>query len=191
MKSATEIFHETEVKLRCLDFTQRILLEALKICGGSFDKLSSLAQDPSLASQTIFDFSWSGTKNEMHGLLAFNSLQLGPITDDVLSMQTHPVLELFKEDSEKEIAKAFLIRCARILAVNCFSLEWLTPTRDDDENSFLSSNKMKIGSGLLIFGSLFNHSCAPNIDRMIVDNKVVFVVRRPVIRGEQLFISYG
>jgi hypothetical protein len=169
-------------------------LEALNICDGSFDKLQTLIDDPALGSKTVYDYDWnfaSNAKNMMHGLIAFNSLQLGPINDELSYVETHPVLNLYESEREKEIAKAFMLRVARIITVNCYSLDWRTPQQADDENSFEASGKRKIGSAILIFGSLFNHSCAPNIDRMIVDNKFVFIVRRPIHKGEQLFISYG
>lgn len=192
---ATESFHKAEVSLRCIDFTQRIFLEALNICDKSFDKLLTLIDDPSLATKTVFDFDWNDLKNpkrKMHSLIAFNSLQLGPINDELAYVETHPVLNLLSCEREKSIAKAFMTRIARILTVNCYSLDWWTPRHEDDCSSLLSTaNKMKIGSSILIFGSLFNHSCAPNLDRMIVDNKFVFIVRRPIPEGEQVFISYG
>lgn len=193
-QEATRNFHQAEVALRCIDFTQKILLEALKICDGSFDKLLSLIDDPTTANQTVFDFDWNdekNVKNQLHGLLAFNSLQLGPISDDLSFVDTHPVLSIFTNEREREIARAFMVRVARILTVNCYSLDWWTPRSQNDESFLSSSSKMKVGSAILIFGSLFNHSCAPNIDRMIVDNKFVFIVRRPIKAGEQLFISYG
>ena len=189
-----KIFHEAEVTLRCIDFTQRILLEALEICDGSFDKLSTLVNDPSTASRSFFDFDWSdpdNVKHKMDGLLTFNSLQLCPVNDELDYVQTHPVLNLFKTEREKEIAKGFMTRIARILTVNSYGLDWWSPKMSDEDLSALTSSKMKIGSAILIFGSLFNHSCAPNIDRMIVDNKFVFIVRRPIKMGEQVFISYG
>lgn len=192
---ATKNFHKAEVSLRCIDFTQRIFLEALNICDGSFDKLLTFIDDPKLATKTVFDFDWNDVNNskwKMHSLMAFNGLQLGPINDELDYVQTHPVLSLFNTEREKSIAKAFMTRIARILTVNCYSLDWWTPRCEDDDNSLLlSANKMKIGSSILLFGSLFNHSCAPNLDRMIVDNKFVFIVRRPIGEGEQVFISYG
>jgi hypothetical protein len=192
---AKENFHNVEIRLRCSEFTQKILLETLKICEGNFEKLEALMDDPSLSSQTFFDFDWSDEENvkkNVHGLLAFNALQVGPMTSELSYVETHPVLEIFKTDKEKEIAKAFMTRVARILSVNCYSIDWLTPKKVDEDSSLLEmSNKMKIGSAILIFGSLFNHSCAPNIDRMFVDNKFVFFVRRPIKEGDQLFISYG
>lgn len=194
-EEATKNFHAAEITLRCVDFTQRILLEALAICDGSFDKLSTLVTDPLKSSSTVYDFDWNETenvKNKMHGLLAFNSLQLGPVNDELDYVETHPVLNLLKSEREREIAKAFMTRIARILTVNCYSLDWWSPKNANEDSSDLTtSNKMKVGSSILIFGSLFNHSCAPNIDRMIVDNKFVFIVRRPIKAGEQCFISYG
>jgi hypothetical protein len=48
------------------------------------------------------------------------------------------------------------------------------------------------GASLCAFGSLFNHSCDPNIHRFFKsDNKAVFYVVRPIKAGEQLFMTYG
>lgn len=46
-------------------------------------------------------------------------------------------------------------------------------------------------SGVLPFGSLFNHSCDPNVMRVTYENKIVFVVIKPVVKDHQLFTSYG
>lgn len=194
LEEASKNFHEAEVRLRCIDFTQKILLEALSICSGSFDKLQTLIDDPALGSKTVFDYDWnlaSNAKNKMHGLIAMNSLQLGPISDELRYVDDHPVLNLFESAREKQIGRNFMSRVGRILTVNCYSLDWRTPKQADDESALERATTMKVGSALLIFGSLFNHSCAPNIDRMIVDNSFVFIVRRPIRKGEQLFISYG
>lgn len=45
--------------------------------------------------------------------------------------------------------------------------------------------------GLYLFGSLLNHSCAPNVLAKEFDDKNVFFVIRPITEGQQLFISYG
>jgi hypothetical protein len=46
------------------------------------------------------------------------------------------------------------------------------------------------GGGLLPFGSFFNHSCDPNVGYCFVDGNFVFVVLKPIGKGEQLFVSY-
>ena len=67
-----------------------------------------------------------------------------------------------------------------------------------DRNSYIfyslvsshSDKDEEIGSGLLSFASLLNHSCSPNLTRIFVDNKQVYIVKRPIEAGEQLFVSY-
>jgi hypothetical protein len=44
--------------------------------------------------------------------------------------------------------------------------------------------------GILLFGSYFNHACDQNVGHTLIDNKIVFVVLKPIAKGEQLFISY-
>lgn len=180
--------------MRTTEFTQRILLESLDICEWNFVKLNDLMENPEMSSRTAYDFDWNDIdnfKNRMHSLLSFNALQVGPITDDLEFIETHPILDIFNNENERKIAKKFMKRASRILSVNCYSLDWLLPDSDEGNCLLKNSNKMKVGSGLFIFGSLFNHSCAPNIERILVDNKFVFYVRRPIHEGEQLFISYG
>lgn len=177
---------------------QKILLESVNICGGDINKLKDLIDGEKFSSKTVFDFNWNGTKNHneeniemFNKLVAFNGLQVGPDSFEFDWIGAHPILNTLK-DSEKDIAEKYMRRAARILSVNCYSLDWITPEIDSSNiSSNFGSQRMKIGSGLFIFGSLFNHSCAPNIDRILVDNKFVFYVRSPIKPGEQLFISYG
>lgn len=194
---ANNIYHHNETDSRVMEFTQRILLESLDICKGNFEKINEIMENEALSSKTAFDFDWSDVnrvETKMNKLLSFNALQVGPDSAEFDWINFHPILNLFQLDSEKAIALRFMKRAARILAVNCYSLEWLTPEIDSAYSYTANSkgmHKMKIGSGLFIFGSLFNHSCAPNIERILVDNKLVFFARRPIKEGQQLFISYG
>lgn len=191
---AQEIYHQHEVDLSVMEFIQRILLESLNICNGNFEKLEELVDNEKLSSKTAFDFDWSDEKcfkRKMNKLLSFNALQVGPDSHELQWLDSHPILNIFKLDSEKKIALKFMKRAARILSVNSYSLDWLTPQIETTYSTGNNDSKMKIGSGLFIFGSLFNHSCAPNIDRMLVDNKFVFIVRKHINEGQQLFISYG
>jgi hypothetical protein len=45
--------------------------------------------------------------------------------------------------------------------------------------------------GYSLIGSLFTHSCDPNVAIMTVDNKFVFYICRPVKKGEALELCYG
>lgn len=177
------------------DIKQRMLFEALAVCGGSFAKLKELMEDKELSNKTIFDFDLSNPKDPLYRynlLLTVNSLaQVASVSDEVLRyLSIHPVLDTIENESDKEIAKEFLKRCFRILTVNSFGIEWVIPAkpRDRDKDSI---NTKLAGDGLCQFGSLLNHSCSPNIDRVFVDNKFVFYVRRPILKGQQLFTCYG
>lgn len=47
-----------------------------------------------------------------------------------------------------------------------------------------------LANGCYLFCSLLNHSCAPNIKRLNVADKVVVIVSRAIESGQQLFDSY-
>jgi hypothetical protein len=125
-------------------------------------------------------------------LVAVNSLaQIEKVKKEVVKyMDRHPALEFFELQEEKEVAKAFMLKAFRILTVNSFGIEWVIPSKPKDRNRETVNTKLA-GDGLTAFGSLMNHSCIPNVDRVFVDNKFVFYVRRPVKKGEQLFTCYG
>lgn len=192
---ANEVYHKQEVNLRTMEFIQKILLESVYICDGSYEKLRKIVDNKELQSKTVFDFDWCKQKNEsdkrLDKFISFNALQVGPDSFEHDWIDSHPVLDTLS-DEQKCIAKMFLRRVSRILSVNCYALDWITPELESsNSHANACSQRMKIGSGLFILGSLFNHSCAPNIDRILVDNKFVFFVRRPIMAGDQLFISYG
>ncbi|KAJ6630523.1 SET and MYND domain-containing protein 4 [Pseudolycoriella hygida] len=47
------------------------------------------------------------------------------------------------------------------------------------------------GNGSYPFCSLLNHSCAPNVGKIFVNDKIVLIVQRPIEKGAQLFDNYG
>jgi SET and MYND domain-containing protein 4 len=61
---------------------------------------------------------------------------------------------------------------------------------DDDDPKNPSFFQQLIGNGCYLFCSLLNHSCAPNLKRLNVDDKVVIIVSRQIKQGGQLFDSY-
>lgn len=195
MDVATSTFLQAENDAKMHDIKQRMLFEALSICGGSFGKLKQLIDDPELSSKTIFDFDFSDVDDpnyKFNMMLAVNSLaQIEVVKREIVKyMDRHPALDLFENREEKEIAKAFMLRAFRILTVNSFGIEWVIPAKPKDRDR-ASVNTRLAGDGLCAFGSLMNHSCIPNIDRLVVDNKFVFYVRRPIKKGQQLFTCYG
>lgn len=192
---ATKTFFHAENKLKMHDIKQRMIFEALAICDGSFIKLQELMDATDLGQKTVFDFDSSNPNDPLckyNSLMSIMSLsQIGTVSDEVHRIISHhPVLDSIKRESDKEIAKRFLLRCFRILTVNSFGIEWVVPARPRDFTKDSIVTKLA-GDAVCLFGSLMNHSCSPNVDRIFVDNKFVFFVRRPIYKKQQLFISYG
>lgn len=80
----------------------------------------------------------------------------------------------------------FINHLAGIIDMNSLGLQYL-----DMDTFKISVPILELhGSAVLAFGSLLNHSCDPNIQRIAVDDKVAFIVCRPIEKGEQLFINY-
>lgn len=192
---ATKTFFRTETKLRMHDIKQRMFFEALDICGGSFTKLNQLMDATDLSKRTIFDFDLTNPNDSLYKynlLMSIMSLsQIANVSDEVVRyLAHHPLLDTIEDPVDKEIAKRFLLHCFRILTVNAFGIEWLVPARPRDFTKDTIITKLA-GDALCSFGSLMNHSCIPNVDRVFVDNRFVFFVRRPINKGQQLFITYG
>lgn len=191
---ATKTFFHAENESKMHDIKQRMLFEALDICGGSFDKLKQLMDATDLGKKTIFDYDLSNPNDSLYKYNLLTSImslsQISSMPNGVLTyLSHHPVLDTIKNEDDKEIARNFLLRCFRILTVNSFGIEWVVParSRDIDKNNI---NTKLAGDGLCPFGSLLNHSCTPNVDRIFVDNKFIFFVRRPILKGQQLFTCY-
>lgn len=192
--TASRTFLQAENDSKMHDIKQRMLFEALAICGGSFDKLKQLMDETDLEKKTIFDFDLSDSNDPLYKynlLTVIVSLtQVQSVSNEVVRyLSHHPVLDLIKADKDKEIAKEFLLRCFRTLTVNSFGIEWVVPAKPRENNDTIVTKLA--GDALCQFGSLLNHSCSPNIDRVFVDNKFVFFVRRPIQKGQQLFTCYG
>lgn len=195
IETATKTFLQAENDSKMHDIKQRMLFEALAICGGSFNKLKRLMDETDLEKKTIFDFDLNDPNDPLYKynlLTCISSLtQVQSVSNEVVRyLSHHPVLDLIKDNDDKEVAKAFLLRSFRMLTVNSFGIEWVVPARPRDTNKDTIVTKLA-GDGLCQFGSLLNHSCSPNIDRVFVDNKFVFFVRRPIQKGQQLFTCYG
>jgi SET domain len=192
--AAMKSFFEIELATKYRDINQRRLYEALQICDGNFDKLKQLNDDPELKAKTIFDFDFSDPNDPLfkyNQLLAYNGLKLGPKIPELKMMQNHPILQLMRNDRERNIAMKYLERTLLIMSVNSDGLDWKTADYDDNGQLVASMESVKVGSGIRLFGSLLNHSCSPNVARTVVDDKFVFFVKRPIQKGQQLFVSYG
>jgi SET domain len=123
--------------------------------------------------KTVFDFDFSNPTekdykmNLLHCLLALKSKDIkGQLTIDGIFPMAFTYL-------------------GGILDLNSIGIHYLQQVA---QNSLIVSEEHQ--GVTLIFGSLFNHSCDPNTLYYPVDEKVAFVIHKPVKANEQLFISY-
>jgi SET domain len=49
---------------------------------------------------------------------------------------------------------------------------------------------LTFGKFFSLFGSLFNHSCCPNVFRIAYNKKIIYIIAQPVKAGEQLFLQF-
>lgn len=192
---ATKIFMTIEGDSKLYDIKQRMLFKALAVCAGSFDKLEELMTDPKLENKTIFDFDLSDPNDPSYkkNLLVCNSslVKVEKVSPEIVRyLSHHPILNQLQNERHIAVARDFLLHAFRILTVNSFGIEWVVPSKPADRTKESINTKL-VGDGLCQFGSLLNHSCLPNVDRVFVDNKFVFFVRRPIKAGQQLFTCYG
>lgn len=196
-KNAWRTFHKFECN--CLDeslksdneydmIVLKIVYESLDICG-SIENLQSLISDIK-PNSTIFNFDLSSKAKDIRRSLLKSMLSLttAPTSNEDFAMahwmiDSQPQLtRACKSSAQKDFLKKFVLKIMGIL----------------DRNSYLifgsslrkTFEKEEIGSGVFAFASLLNHSCSPNVNRIFVDNKKVFVVNKPIPAGAQLFVGY-
>lgn len=162
------------------EFAHRAVFEAL----GMFRKIEKLQMFVEECGQakTVFDFDLSKGDEKMIAknlLKVVNSLQRNPIPKNLQPlMDDHVKLmkSITKNPKQQKFLDEFMRRQMEILITNTFGM-----TDSDGEI---------VGSGTFPLSSLFNHSCAPNVVRVTVDDKLVFITSRPVTKDQQLFVCY-
>jgi hypothetical protein len=166
---------------------QKTFFESIYIAGG-LAKLQALLSDPKI-NKTVYDFDLTNPKRTSHErslLQAIYSLMKGPTSAEDKEMidffvDTHPgFTALWKTEKQREFVKTFMAKIMGVIDRNSYLFYALKDQLQETE----------IGSGILAFCSLVNHSCSPNVYRVFVDNKQVFVVKKPIPSGHQLFVGY-
>lgn len=144
---------------------QRVMMTAVKEFG-SFKEFFKLLKDP--VKKTVFDIDELYPRNILKIFCSMSQSES--------RKKEFPKYGDFTPSKEGE---DMFSQIFAICSTNSISLDrWIG---DCDETG------MTVG----VFGCLFNHSCNHNIDRVTLDNKMVFYVNRPIKAGEQLFINYG
>lgn len=160
---------------------QRMFYQAIEITG-SLEELQKL-MNRQQSSKTIMDFDFSDPKDPMNGknrILATTSLaEREPWSAEAYAKYESVTQQLETEsEDERNFLRNYLVRCLKSMTVNFFHFFW-------------SPNQLQgQGFALCSLAAYFAHSCDPNVHKIDVDNKFVFVVKKPIKAEEQLFMNY-
>lgn len=161
---------------------QRMFYQAIDICG-SIEQLESLVLSET-NDKTILDFDFRHTTNEVKKkkiILAVSGLdKRDPGSLEAYSRFQKVIDRLITETGAKnDFLNNYLIKCLQSLTVNFFHFQWNA-----------SADAEAKGLALCTLAAFFSHSCDPNIEKIDVDNKFIFVARKPIKAGEQLNMCY-
>lgn len=174
----------SKLSVPVVEICTKMLMKAVQVCDTfqSFDKLVK-----STKRRTIFDFTEMSEKNfiSIVNSCAMSEHSKISISEKMKTIFNHrPYSDLWSTADERENVIDSFHRQLRVLNTNLLEMG----EHVYEDGGWYAKT---IGSGLCPFASLFNHSCDPNVSRVTFNNKIVFVVSRPVKAGDQLFISYG
>lgn len=169
---------------------RKIVFESIGLFDGNVTKMKNFLGK--VKNETMYDFDMTKasevdvSKNKLKAIYALkkaiNSEEDISMTDFILE-NDHSLKSNLKTKDEIEFMRNFMLKMMGILDRNSYIFYGLksssSPTLDEE-----------IGSGILAYASLFNHSCIPNLTRFFVNNKQIYVAKRPIEKGQQLFVGY-
>lgn len=196
---ANESFHAYEcpimdllLKSGIMQMALRAFFQALTMFQGSVDKLERFLANNEKASPSasVYDFSFENLDDPAVCKSFLLSLYCLTRSGQVYAndsperlFKAHPQLKEIWQMNEAFI-RSFIQRILQIGDSNFHGIcGW---SRKKYENQL----PQMIGIGCYPFISLVNHSCAPNVNRIYVEDNMLLLVERPIKKGEQLFDCY-
>jgi SET and MYND domain-containing protein 4 len=162
----------------------RLFFVALSTFDGSVENLEAFLKENNDQKSTIFDFDFKTIGN-------LKDSKTFPLHSHEEILKNHPTLNKSWKKHEKFV-KSFLLRLCQISDLNFHGIFSGNSqiTFNENPTSVLCNMQQSIGSGSMLFASMFNHSCANNVLRICVEGKITYVVCRPIEQGSQLFDCY-
>lgn len=167
-------------------FAYRLFFKALSIFDNSIENLEQFINNNKNTKVTIFDLDFSNPdniENDKNRLLAMIALN-----DHDSSYNDNNFTTLIERvfPGKRKLAQYFLSRVENMSKLHSHRIDsWsLDKSKSEHHPTLVDS------FGTYLFGALVNHSCAPNIRGFYVENRIVTYVKRPILKGEQLFECY-
>lgn len=167
----------------------KTFFHALSIFDGSVEALESFLNGVN-QSASVYDFDFSILDNSSVAKSYLSSMfclarsgKVCPNDSPEMFLRNHPQLSSIWKLHEPFIRK-FIQRILQVGDSNFHGIcGW---SLKKYENQF----PQMIGIGCYPFISLVNHGCAPNVNRIYIEDKMLLLVERPIRKGEQLFDCY-
>lgn len=192
MQAAIDSFHRYEcpiinslMKSGIMQMALRTFFQALSIFKGSIEDLQKfLLENDKNFSVYDFDFTEVDSKSFLLSLYSLTkSRKVCEQDSPEALLKNHPLLsEIWK--SHETFIRGFIQRVLQIGDSNFHGIcGWSL-------KKYENQVPQMIGIGCYPFISLVNHSCAPNVNRIYVEDNMLLLVERPIRKGEQLFDCY-
>ncbi|CAO1315019.1 unnamed protein product [Diamesa serratosioi] len=208
-KTATKRYHQYECAIMPLLINSSYYQEAFRLFlefYNDFDKdvneLMAFVLNQENSTATIFDYDLNEPiTREKYRLKLTAVLGLFRTSKKWLKQnfsvffQDHPELQEIWL-THHGFLSSFLHKLAQICQSNFHGIGSWDLKKKSDKPYFrgeMSRHKKGIklfGTGCFLFCSLLNHSCAPNVSRIYLDNKMIIVVDRMIPSGGQLLDCY-
>lgn len=178
------------LKSGIMQMAMRVFFQALAMFGGSIDNLEQFLMENEKPGTSVYDFDLSEANEEFiakSNLLSLFHLarnqSVCPNDSPENFLKHHPLLSS-QWQSHESFIRSFIQRVLQVGDSNFHGIcGW-------SFKKYENQIPQMIGIGCYPFISLVNHSCAPNVNRIYVDNKMLLLVERPIKKGEQLFDCY-
>lgn len=185
----------------------RVLLQAIDLLNSrepkeanplNTERLQLFLDDTELRNKTILDFDMSSPSTAdslYYHLVALNSMMTNRDAEKYREViENNPILAKWTKESDIATVKAFMTHMTNLVN-NGLGLDWWVLKKNEDGTLSPKASPARevklIGHGIFPFSAFFSHSCCPNTERFGVGEKFVVIVRLPIKKGDQVFISYG
>lgn len=192
--SAMKTFHNYECRYQealsnvspHFRFAYRLFFKALSMFDDSIEDLEQFINKTKNTEVTIFDLDFSSPKNSdsdknrLIAMIALNDHESSYSEQNVV-----PLIDgIFR--GKQKLAQYFLSRVEDMSKLHSHRIDSWSLDKTKSVH-----HPMNVDSfGTYLFSALLNHSCAPNVRGFYVENRIVMYVKRPILKGEQLFECY-
>lgn len=168
-------------KFNLIFFLQRMFYQGISICVSVSVLQDLMKKQQEVIGKTIMHFDLNTPDEDVNlknRILATTAL----VEKEPWSKEAYQEYETVAQELEvetgvdKNFLRNYLEHCLKAMTVNFFHFFW--------------EGDKKRGFAMCSLAAYFTHSCDPNCDKIDVENKFVFVVRKPIKAGEQLTICY-